>query len=416
MRATSGVILGGCLIDGGGGGPFLIGLVFIIMAENNSIKADSPVLIAGTPSNYRVTRFVAQLYRILQLAEAEDPEQRHIHWSANGEAIIITNVVELTEQLPVLFRAKTYGSFVRQLNMYNFMKVKGPPHTHVFLHPFFQRDNPEALRHVTRKRVVKRATAQLRLNDQINNHENLSAVTASIFAVQRAIIASLQQTRELQAFNARLTQQLIALNLESDRFTRQLLMMLIMVILMSRSQLIGSLLEALDARFKLKLKLILAAIPNSSNDPAVRLDEDLMDAADITACLKHLINIFEKVTKHSFTSYSIEGSGNTKIDSSVVNPAQRLDTAQCLISCDSPNDRMEATGNIQPVEALSYSNGYSNDHNIVEGEELFSYHAWTRNSDNSFHESNMNNSIFEELTDRGYTDLCADNEGESESP
>ena len=386
------------------------------MPKSNGVKTDAPVPIARTTSKYHTTRFIAQLYRVLQLAETEDPEQRYIHWSANGEAIVITSVPELTKQLSFLFRAKNYGSFVRQLNMYNFMKVKGLSRTHVFLQPFFQRDSPEALRHVTRKRVISRASHQDRLNDQINTQENQSAGVVSIFDAQRRRIATLQDNNELRAFNARLRQQLLALNLEDEEFTRQLLVMLIMTILLPPSQLLDSLLEAQDTRFKLKIRLVLASIQASSEDPVGCLGEHLMDANDTAACLKQLANIFEKVNHHSTEINSPEDTDNKKLDGLVDRPGTTVAKAQYQHSCESSSDRLALTDNTKPAEALGHSNAYSNEHNIREGEDSFSFNEWARNTDSCLDESKLDDSIFDQPEHCERTYLSADSGDELEAP
>ena len=68
--------------------------------------------------------------------------------------------MELARVLPLYFKAKSYSSFVRQLNMYSFYKIKGQRNE--FRHPLFRRDGVEDLKYIRRKNVRK-------LNDNNSN-------------------------------------------------------------------------------------------------------------------------------------------------------------------------------------------------------------------------------------------------------
>jgi len=66
-------------------------------------------------------KFLLKLYEIL----SKDEYSKIIHWSQNGTYIIITNIHTLSKKiLPIYFNHQNYSSFVRQLNMYNFHKIR----------------------------------------------------------------------------------------------------------------------------------------------------------------------------------------------------------------------------------------------------------------------------------------------------
>ena len=69
-------------------------------------------------------KFLLKLYEILN----DEQYNKIIHWSQNGSYIVISNVYALTKKiLPIFFNHQNYSSFVRQLNMYNFHKIRTNP-------------------------------------------------------------------------------------------------------------------------------------------------------------------------------------------------------------------------------------------------------------------------------------------------
>jgi len=66
--------------------------------------------------------FLVKLYTILN----ENSYSEFIHWSPEGVSVIISDMNGFTKNvLPKFFNHHNFSSFIRQLNMYNFHKVKG---------------------------------------------------------------------------------------------------------------------------------------------------------------------------------------------------------------------------------------------------------------------------------------------------
>ena len=69
-------------------------------------------------------KFLLKLYEILEKEEYS----KIIHWSKNGSYIVIENIHSLAKKiLPIYFNHQNYSSFVRQLNTYNFHKLRAAP-------------------------------------------------------------------------------------------------------------------------------------------------------------------------------------------------------------------------------------------------------------------------------------------------
>ncbi|KIK11144.1 hypothetical protein PISMIDRAFT_19772, partial [Pisolithus microcarpus 441] len=106
--------------------------------------------------------FVKKLYKML-----EDQSFSHVvSWGPNGDCFVVKDMNEFTKSiLPRMFKHSNFASFVRQLNKYDFHKVKNTDdtqfgeHSWTFKHPDFHADRREALENIRRKVPAARKSA-----------------------------------------------------------------------------------------------------------------------------------------------------------------------------------------------------------------------------------------------------------------
>lgn len=95
--------------------------------------------------------FPKKIYNIVN-----DPKnQTLISWNKAGDQFIIFNPAEFSEKILATcgFSSSNYASFIRQLNLYDFHKVKSrfKEQANTFCHKYFLKDRPSMLRYIKRK-------------------------------------------------------------------------------------------------------------------------------------------------------------------------------------------------------------------------------------------------------------------------
>ena len=98
---------------------------------------------------HNVPSFLNKIYAILSSNENLDS----ISWSEDGTAFMILDQNRFCNTvLPLYFKHSNYSSFIRQLNMYDFQKLKNVnTNQSLFFHPKFIRDRQDLLIEVIRK-------------------------------------------------------------------------------------------------------------------------------------------------------------------------------------------------------------------------------------------------------------------------
>ncbi|KZP01178.1 hypothetical protein CALVIDRAFT_492754 [Calocera viscosa TUFC12733] len=119
----------------------------------NAAAAAAAAQLKDDDSLPATSDFVKKLFRML-----EDPNfSPVVSWNPVGDAFVVRDMTEFTKTiLPRLFKHSNFASFVRQLNKYDFHKVKNPDetfgeHSWTFQHPDFRADRKDMLENIKRK-------------------------------------------------------------------------------------------------------------------------------------------------------------------------------------------------------------------------------------------------------------------------
>lgn len=122
------------------------------------------------PAKVHIPTFVVKMYQIIENPSTND----EIHWTEQGDAFIITDQRSFSNKvLPAYFKHNNFASFVRQLNMYDFHKVKNEKlesEEITFKHPYFLRGQKHLMTEIKRKSHSLHPLKQLRM--QIKELEN----------------------------------------------------------------------------------------------------------------------------------------------------------------------------------------------------------------------------------------------------
>lgn len=106
----------------------------------------------------KVPKFLRRLFR-----ETSDPSNPDIVWSPEGDHIQIPcKETFIKNTLPTLSRAKEYSAFIRQLNIYGFVKVRNDDREEYY-NSFFKRDQPSLMGFMKRVKRYRKVDTQLQL-------------------------------------------------------------------------------------------------------------------------------------------------------------------------------------------------------------------------------------------------------------
>ena len=117
--------------------------------DNNITKEKNDINKLGISHS---SRFLMQLYHILE----DKNNEKIIHWGNDGKYFIIENLYDFSEKiLPKYYNHNNYASFVRQLNKYNFHKLKISPNENAFQNCLFIKGQKNIISNILRKKKNK---------------------------------------------------------------------------------------------------------------------------------------------------------------------------------------------------------------------------------------------------------------------
>ena len=184
----------------------------------------------NTNSNNNNIRFKTETF-LLKLTQilTKTKYSSAIHWSDDGKAIIISNINDFTNNvIPKYFKHCNYESFVRQLNMYNFHKLRSKRNQseHVFQHELFTRDHTnEGIMNIKRK--IKYDCELSDLNGK-NDYEIIDVFVEALQhklvtknAIKHMLVFLLNKMKENLIMQSKLNERIKELVVENEELKRK---------------------------------------------------------------------------------------------------------------------------------------------------------------------------------------------------
>ena len=147
----------------------------------------------------RPKKFILTLYEIMN----DQTISEIISWTESGRSFAIFNLTELSSKvLPKYFKHKNAASFIRQLNMYGFHKMRDTGEVLVYSHPDFLQGYPEKLLNLNRK------SALLVTKTRDDKDKKLKTIRKKQKLLQMKIISLEKGMKEVSEYNKMLVDQI----------------------------------------------------------------------------------------------------------------------------------------------------------------------------------------------------------------
>ncbi|WBW73759.1 DNA-binding transcription factor Hsf1 [Schizosaccharomyces osmophilus] len=177
------------------------------LANGNALTSMGAGSSSGSQTR-KITQFSNKLYNMVNDSSTDSL----IRWSERGDSFFVIGHEDFAKLvLPRYFKHNNFSSFVRQLNMYGFHKVPhiqqgvlqsdSPNELLEFANPNFQRDQPELLCYVTRKKGGSQAS------DDAANSLDMSTITMELQNIRNQQMNLSSELNRIQVDNAALWQE-----------------------------------------------------------------------------------------------------------------------------------------------------------------------------------------------------------------
>lgn len=184
---------------------------------DNDSTAES-ASVANRPKKCTTT-FLLTTYKMLEDAN----NAKVIRWQNDGNSFVITNIEEFVKILPRYFKTKNYSSFVRQLNLYNFHKIKNQEGLIEFGHEQFRKGAVQNLQYITRKINHDNDLSRQKMRGQKPMAFEYNRLLGIIRNLENSLRNANTKTEAMTVENERLVRQLESTQRKFERNTRILL-------------------------------------------------------------------------------------------------------------------------------------------------------------------------------------------------
>ncbi|KAK5162603.1 hypothetical protein LTR04_003300 [Oleoguttula sp. CCFEE 6159] len=158
--------------------------------------------------------FVRKLYKMLE----NQTDENVVRWGNEGDSFVVLENEKFTKHiLPKHFKHSNFASFIRQLNKYDFHKVRHNNEENgqspygagawEFKHPDFKANNKDALDNIRRKAPAPRKPNQVQ--DEMLPAQQMDLVNSQLVATQQQLQQLQERYNELSIHHSMLLQELI---------------------------------------------------------------------------------------------------------------------------------------------------------------------------------------------------------------
>jgi hypothetical protein len=143
----------------------------------------------GNRKNALLNKFLSKTFHMIDNCPTDIAT-----WSNSGDSFTIKDVQRFEKEcLPKYFNHSKFSSFVRQLNFYNFQKLRGDPDLQIhtdsvrFAHEFFKMGRPDLLHKIQRSTAIQKPFGENQEHQLEALHQKVEMLQRKIFDLERSV-------------------------------------------------------------------------------------------------------------------------------------------------------------------------------------------------------------------------------------